>query len=484
MFLEVNGSTLGVFRLLFGLLLMDDFHHLHEYFRLSLVETKFLIPYEGFEWLGLLPRELISPFFYFMMVASLMFALGIYRKFNNLLLLLGFGYIFLVDVGHYNNHYYFYVLVLFLMLFVNTSWGGIQHGVKPLKVPYYQLVILQLQVFIVYFFGGLAKFEPDWLNGVPMIFWTWSMSENFPLFLQEIYRMPETAIVLSYIGLLFDLLVGFALFTRRFKRPALIFILLFHLQNSIYFTIGTFPYMMIAGTILFAHPDYGERIYAAFRDGWYFSLKQFLKNKPLRAAWNWFRTKSPKMIGNEGSTFFPKPRKFVTWTLGVYFVLQVLLPFRMFLFEGKASWTGEGHLFAWRMMLVDTVEGVRYWIEDEETGERYPVAIDEYISFRQFYKMSRTPRNFLSLAHFIRDEAKANGVENPIIRMEVYKSVNERPPLLLNDTTLNYATVEYRYFKHADWMLDWDHKDQEIVFDQNKYNKWKEILETQQSSNY
>lgn len=370
---------------------------------------------------------------------------------------------------------------MLLMCFVNSSWGGLQHKDKPLKVPYWQVLILQLSVFVVYFYGGIAKFEGDWLRGVPLRFWMFNMTDGLPTAIREIYRTPEAAIVFSYIGLIFDLLVGFALFSRRYKRIALPFVLFFHGQNFFYFDIGTFPVAMTSTTILFANPKYGEYIFQAAKDGLWKRIVSFLKNKPITKTWQWFRTKSPKMIP-EGAQIrsYKVYDKIALTFMSIFFLFQFLFPLRHFLYKGNPSWTGEGHLFAWRMMLVDTTYGVRYWIEDEETKEKFPVGINEYITFRQFYKMSRTPKTFLLLAHFIRDEAIKNRGVEPIVKMEIYKSVNFRPPMLLNDTTLNYSKVQYHAIKPATWINDWKRTDQEIAFDQEIYENWKPIVEKQQ----
>jgi vitamin K-dependent gamma-carboxylase len=395
---------------------------------------------------------------------------------------LGFTYVFLMDRGHYNNHFYFYSLLLFLFMFVNSSWGGLQNKLKEVKVPYWQILILQLQIFIVYFFGAVAKLDSDWLQGVPLQFWMWQMTESLPQSIQGIYRTPEAAIFFSYLGLIFDLVVGFCLISRRFKRPVLILILLFHLQNIFFFDIGTFPIAMLGTTILFANPKYGEYIYSAIGDGLMKKLRVFISNRPIRSSWKWFRTKSPKFLPERVETSARSLRNNLALSIMlVWFIIQALLPFRQHLYKGNPSWTGEGHLFAWRMMLVDTTYGVRYWMEDPQTKEQYPIAIENYISFRQFYKMSRTPKSFLLFAHFIRDEAVSNGNKEPIIRMEIYKSVNFREPIILNDTTLNYSRVEYSALKPVIWINNWKPSDQKINFDQSSFENWRKVIDSQNS---
>ncbi|MDG1476918.1 MAG: HTTM domain-containing protein, partial [Vicingaceae bacterium] len=399
--------------------------------------------------------------------------------FNSIIIFLGFSYVFLLDRGYYNNHFYFYCLLLFLFIFVDAGWCSLEKKIKKVSVPYWHVLIFKVQIFVVYFFGAIAKIDYDWLNGYPLRYWLWYSSENLPEWIQGYYRTYEAAIIFSYTGLLFDLLAGFALFSKRFKRVALIFVLFFHFQNIFYFDIGTFPFAMLGCTLMFANPKYGEKIVTAFNLGLYKVIWKFLTNNPIKESFKWFFTKSPEIEVQNSVTITKNSvaQQIIKVTLIVWLSFQFIIPLRLYAYKGNASWTGEGHLFAWRMMLVDTVNAVRYWVEDEETGERFPIAIDQYLTFRQFYKMSRTPKSFLLFAHFLRDEIVKETNRKPIIRMEILKSVNNRPPMLLNDTTLNYAEVEYSAIKKMNWITDWSFQMQPIVFDRNTRAKWAKAVE-------
>ncbi|MBL4705431.1 MAG: HTTM domain-containing protein, partial [Flavobacteriales bacterium] len=173
----------------------------------------------------------------------------------------------------------------------------------------------------------------------------------------------------------------------------------------------------------------------------------------------------------------PKGNQLVTIFVVVWFGLQVLIPFRHILFPGNPSWTGEGQFFAWRMMLVDTVEAVQIKVRGGADEPWQPVTIGMYINHRQFRKSIRTPRSLLQFVGFIEEEMKSSGVESPEIKMIVYKSVNERPPVLFNDTTLNYALVENNPFVAATWINPWSESDHPAEFSLDKYRYWKEKIE-------
>jgi vitamin K-dependent gamma-carboxylase len=475
----VSASTLGVFRLLFGGLMVTEFYDFYIYFSHYLVYTQFLVQHDGFEWLQIMPEELMLPIFTGLMISAGLFALGIYYRINSIVIFTGFAYIFFLDKGHYNNHFYLYTMILFFFQFVDATWGSF--AIKKVKmIPYWQLFIFKFQIFIVYFYGGIAKIDSDWLQGYPMRYWLVEMTQNSSSWLKGFYASEFGAYFFSWGGLLFDLLIGFGLFSRKFRRISIVIAVVFHLHNKALFSIGSFPFAMICTMILFANPRKGEWLKAAFiahyKVPFQLIRKLMLKTKTI------FQ-KSPGLIidysdSMKSTALNPFRTKLSVRFFMFWFCFQLTIPFRHFAYEGDPAWTGEGHLFAWRMMLVDTTDGVRYFLEVPETKELIPIDILQYVTYRQFYKMSRTPKSFVKLAHHLAGEVrKAGGIEKPIIRMEIIKSVNGRSPKVLNDITLNYALIEYEVFKHADWILTWDRTDEELVYDLNRFQNWKSKIE-------
>ena len=64
--------------------------------------------------------------------------------------------------------------------------------------------------------------------------------------------------LISYGGLLFDLLIVPLLLWRRTRPLAFLVALAFHLTNWYLFNIGIFPWLMIAATLLFFPPSWPE----------------------------------------------------------------------------------------------------------------------------------------------------------------------------------------------------------------------------------
>src|SRR5699024_839722 len=96
----------------------------------------------------------------------------------------------------------------------------------------------------------------------------------------------------------------------------------FHIFNSIVFQIGIFPYLALGLFIFFYPPKYIHRL--------------FLKRKPFY---------------DQGEIIFPAYKNLMTAFLGVWFLIQLLLPIRHWFIKGDVLWTEEGHRLAWRMML-------------------------------------------------------------------------------------------------------------------------------------
>ena len=102
---------------------------------------------------------------------------------------------------------------------------------------------------VVYFFGGIAKLNADWLQGQPMRLWL-PGSIRLPG-LEPLLAHPASALLISWGGLLLDLLVVPALLWRRTRPYAFAAAIVFHLINSEMFDIGVFPWLAIWCTALF-----------------------------------------------------------------------------------------------------------------------------------------------------------------------------------------------------------------------------------------
>lgn len=505
LFEEVNPATLGLLRILFGIFILKDFISFYYYFIDLLVQSKYFATYDGFHWVRILPLPFLYVFFGVMVVACLFFILGIYYRLSAGLIFVGFTYIFLIDIGHYNNHFYLYCLMSFLFFITNANlWGSLEKQTAK-TVPYWQLLVFKVQLFIVYFYGAIAKISSDWFQGYPMRYWLHLVSYKFENWFADVLKEEWFAYFISYSGFFFDLFIGFMLFSVKFQRIAIVFVFMFHLMNHFMWDIGTFPFAMFSASCIFFAPNWPQKAFDYFKSkDKYISLSFFIGLIILAVGtysyspkivlvggvfWSYFLIRELRLPffkwilsmhsdkpDYQNINYSFKYKKLVLSFLGIWFFWQLFFPFRHWVLVGDPSWNGHGHLFAWRMMLISTTDAVKVKLVDPETKAAYQVQLEAYMNFRQFSKLGRTPKTYLHFAHFIRDEAIKGGMKNPIVKMEIWKSVNERTPRLLNDTTLNYAEVPYQSFVMGTWCNDWNPSMDPVEFREDKFIHWEKVI--------
>ena len=97
---------------------------------------------------------------------------------------------------------------------------------------------------VVYFFAGIAKLNPDWLQGLPLKLWLPAKTDAF--LIGPLLKYEFTAYFMSYTGALIDLGTPFLLLFRKTRSFAFIVATMFHITNALIFNIGIFPYLSIA----------------------------------------------------------------------------------------------------------------------------------------------------------------------------------------------------------------------------------------------
>ena len=391
---SISPASLVAFRIGFGLVLA--YHALWvlapnpEGTRLSreydAVATHFTYP--GFSWVQPLSSPYLALVFGLVAVAGLLVAVGFCYRLAAVCLFLAYTYTFLLDVAYYNNHYYLMSLIALLLIampaqtsFSVDAWlrsrrlasPGVRRGSftgdAATSIPFWPVFLLRAQLFIVYFFGGLAKFNTDWLTGVPLLAPGIKLHE----FLSHTAGLPswvtvqQLCLFLAWTGLVFDLSIGFLLTFRRTRLLGLLLTLIFHFTNHNLFDIGVFPAMATVSTLIFLEPDWPLRIWNWIRTPRFFS-----------PDWNWF-------VG--GALAIPLVGAALGWKIrpsgavrsacdvsrphwmavGVltWIVVQAIVPLRHLAIPGDANWTDEGHYFAWRMMLrYKSAQNLDFELED------------------------------------------------------------------------------------------------------------------------
>lgn len=424
----VDIDWLIFFRIAFGAIMLWE---VLRYFSMGRIERYYIQPtfffsYYGFDWIKPWPGQGMYIHFAVMGLLAIAITVGFFYRLSAALYFVAFTWVFLIDQSLYLNHFYLVCLVSFLMVFLPANRAvslDSQLGIaKPSStVPAWTLWMLRAQIGLVYFYGGIAKLNGDWLRGEPIRDWLLRRS-SLPV-IGPLLEQDWMVWVFAYGGTLFDLLIVPALLWRRTRVPAFLLAVLFHLTNATVFRIGIFPWMMIAATTIFFAPDWPRRL---------FRRPSIADATPLRVPSNTMAQ--------------------VTATLlGLYLAFQLLTPFRHWLYPGNVSWTEEGHRFSWRMKLRDKSADVQFLVTDPASGQTQNVRPDSLLMPHQFAEMSTRPDMLLQFAHHLAVLERKKGREQVEVRAFVRASLNGRSPQLLIDPTVNLAAVE-RSLRSSAWI--------------------------------
>lgn len=430
LFNPVSPVSSGLFRIVFGLLMFFQFYYVENYIVENLTLSKFFLKYDFFSWIKITTPENLKIIFKVAMFFSICYTIGFLYRLSSIIMFLIWTYIFLLDAGHYNNHYYLNCLLLFASIFVNgdayLSIKSLLKGVR--EVPRWNVEFFKLQMFLVYFFGAVAKINSDWLNGVPLSYW---LGQDFSLL--GILPPSATFIFMAWFGFFFDLFVGFMLYHKKLKYFSLIFIIPFHVTNHFIWNIGIFPWMAIGITVFFF-------------------------NEEITALFNFSKKHTVLKVNNLSNL----SKSIITLGFVLYFSVQLFMPLRQHLIKGETSWHGYGHFFAWRMMLVDKQGAAKVALYSEKNEKLGEIRIEDYMNVIQFGRMIHLPMHFIHFAHFLDNEIKSYPQNKALgdvkVKTIAFKTINNRPFSLLIDSTLDLSKEKYRIFNKGKFLIPYENK--------------------------
>lgn len=410
----VDGSSLAVFRIVFGMAMTV---YAVKAIVFGEVRGIFVAPvhhfsYWGFSWLRPWPGNGMYLHFVALAVSGLLVSAGVAYRLSSVAMALLFSFVFLCERTAYLNHYYLMLLICWMLVWLPADRAlsidklGRQDTVL---VPAWNVWFAQFHVGLPYFFGGVAKVSADWLQGQPMRMTLASLGVT-----EKVAGMmpPEAVVQLFSIGgMLFDLTIVPALLWRRTRKTAFVLVLLFHLINASVFPIGVFPWLMIAATAVFFEPDWPRRFLPGSR-----------KNAPAEP------------------TAQTQQQRIIVSLACCYAVVHCVLPVRHFLNAGDPNWTERGHFFSWHMMLRGKRCGLRMYVTDTETGKAQSVDLRGLVTPYQFPKVGRDPEHIRQLAHLIADSVEKKTGQRMAVHAFALVSLNGRQAELLVDPTVDLAS--------------------------------------------
>lgn len=438
LFAPVDIAALVYFRILFGAILLADaiVFFKNGWIAMEFIRPRFHFTYYGFEWLHPLPPAGMYALFTILGLAAFCILIGFAYRISAIVFFLGFTYVFLLEEALYLNHYYFVSLVSLLMIFVPAhrklsvdAW--LRPRIASEFAPAWSLWILRAQMGFVYFYGGVAKLNFDWLQGWPLRLWLPNDLRNFPV-LSAFRHEVWLAMFFSYSGLFLDLFAVPLLLWRKTRPWMFTALALFHLTNLNLFDIGIFPWFATAMTALYFDPDWPRRSIA-----W---IVRRLGRSPAPAP------AAPAAL----------PVRFRTATtvgIAAYAAIQVLLPLRHWLYPGNVAWTEQGHRFSWRMKLHDKQGSMAFLLTDPETGASWEANIPHYLPRWQYAEMALRPDMILQFAHYLADRETKPGHRRLEVRAEINLSLNGRREQPMIDPNVDLAATQRSLFP-ASWITE------------------------------
>jgi antimicrobial peptide system SdpB family protein len=165
------------------------------------------------------------------------------------------------------------LLLIPICIFDNRKWHwSIEKSeknfyVKTIATSFYHLICLQ--IFVVYFFSSIGKFENEqWRNGTAIYYWLtqplFGCTDVFKPFLNIILYSPLCTTLSNWFVLLLELFIAFSIFVCniKFKKGILILGILFHFSIALFLGIVSFSITMVASLLLFLiskNNNYGYR---------------------------------------------------------------------------------------------------------------------------------------------------------------------------------------------------------------------------------
>lgn len=408
---QTSATPLAVFRIGFGLMMLFSIIRFWGYGWIEklYIDPKFHFSYYGFEWVKPLGQATYL-LFAICGISALFIAIGFKYRWSIIIFFLSFTYIELMDKTTYLNHYYFISILSFLMIWLPAnayfSVDNLIHKKQFRNIPQWTTDTIKLLLGIVYFYAGIAKINSDWLlEAMPLKIWLPS-KYDLPFIGESLMQEEWFHYVMSWGGMIYDLSIPFLLLYRKTRIFAFALVVFFHLFTKVLFPIGMFPYIMIVGSLIFFDAKFHHNILSF-----------------LRKLGGYFRIKVTALTEKRFEYPF---QRFALSLLTVFFVVQLIFPFRYLLYPEDLFWREEGYRFSWRVMLMEKRGYANFKVVNPINDTFFYVDNTDFLSGFQEKQMSTQPDFILEYAHFLGKHFKSQGHDPIEIYVESYVALNGR----------------------------------------------------------
>lgn len=428
LFKKIDNGSLIIFRIFFGILIgFECFGAIATgWVRRTLIEPQFTFSFIGFEWIQPLPGTGMYLYFFAMGLLGLCIALGYKYRWSIMSFTLLWTGVYLMQKTSYNNHYYLLALISFIMIFLPANRGSSldarqNPALRSNAMPQYVKWIIVGQLLIVYTFASLAKLYEDWLD-YSFIEILMRSKADYPI-IGNFLQQEVVHKIIGWAGIVFDLFIVPALLWKPSRKIAFALSVFFHLFNSVVLQIGIFPYLALAFTVFFFEPQTIRKLF--FRG----------RGQYTRAEMEVPAYRSSLLAG-----------------LGLYFLVQLVLPVRHHFIEDDVLWTEEGHRMSWRMMLRSRSGSTSFRVVRPQKGTSEQVKLEDYLTKKQRRKVACYPDFIWQFAQHLKKEYAKKG-EDIAIYVRSRVSLNGKPYSTFIDPKTDLAKVSWNHLAHHEWIL-------------------------------
>ncbi len=485
LFTLIDAASLAYFRIVFYAIMVWESCSLTKlnWVGLYYSDKEFYFTYWPFDFIHPWPAEWMTIHIYAMGLVAACALCGLFYRLSATLFFFLWTYLFLLEKALYINHLYLVCLLSFLMIFIPAnhifSLDVLRQSEKRSDtVPAWTLWLLRFQIGVSYFFGGLAKINADWLQGEPLRTW---LAERVTIpVIGPLFNHESVVWGMTYGSLIFDVTVVPFLLNRRTRVFGYIVALFFHFMNARLFGIGIFAWMMIAATLIFFEPDWPRRVLQDVQRGSSRRVQRLtsggllgLLSGAITWQFSWvraclgalgvgvlayhldepFRQASRPHAQPSLSLHLTGLQRGLLAFLGIWVVIQLLLPFRHFVIPGNVHWTEEGHNFAWHMMLRQKEAEGFFVVTDPATGKEWDLNPRQYLTRVQLTQMLSRPHMIVQFAHYLGQRLQADGCGDVEIHARITAALNGREAQYLIDPAIDLIQVAYPWWGHAEWIM-------------------------------
>ncbi|XP_067935757.1 vitamin K-dependent gamma-carboxylase-like isoform X1 [Watersipora subatra] len=430
-------SSLAIFRIVFGLLMVFDC--LHER-RVGVVVSRWSDAYQVCRFplinsLHPLPVAWMTILYLCMIIGAVGIAIGLFFRLSCLMYVLPYWYIFLLDKTVWNNHSYLFGLIASLLVLsdANRQWSldaWRRAGKANAHIPVWQYGLFRFQVIIVYFIAGLKKLDGDWVQGYSM-----SSLSHAPIFDPFRYVLTDEKIdryIVHLGGLIIDLTSGFLLYLDSTRWLGTAMVTSFHAMNATMFEIGQFPYVMLCTTAIFYAYDWPKKVYPSLA----------VTHQPCHTSKHCLYQGEKPRIYHHVSTFFTV----------VYMLWQCFLPYSHSLTPGYKNWSGSLYGYSWDMMVHNwETQHIKVKYMSRVTGQEGYLEPSAFVSTTRWSNYPDMVKQHAScIAEMLAEEYDIHDVE---IYMDIWHSMNHRFQQRFIDPSIDLVRAPWSPFQPASFVL-------------------------------